>query len=410
MTLMSGKVYSDAGTPSNTIGDQGDIFMQLDGLKTTYRKEGGAWTPIGNQLGTIPEFLKGVGVPPNVLGQDNQYYREVNTDAIYEKQAGVWTNIASWTSLEIQQLLLSNGIGADLAVTNHVSNIDTFIEAGAEGYFDNTTTGTKPSTYGLVKARRESSLVVYQSSHCSLVNKWSTRQSVDGGANWGDWRTTANEDGDATRKFKALTGVADDDVAVVSQLPSVPDFFGSTYNYLATGETLTIPPLGVRRIVIIGGGGGTAGYEQGNGGNGGESRLNVQGSGTLIAKGLGGLGSLEGQGAPYHGVRDARGRNGTEFNGDYTPFILSVSRNDPDLIYLSKVAGYGQGGGRDTGYIGVPNVLEAGEAGHGGVLEFILKNNSTNIPLVLVATVGVGGVKNGGNANNGAAGVIAYRT
>ena len=410
MTLMSGKVYSDSGTPSNAIGDQGDIFMQLDGLKTTYRKEGGAWTPIGNQLGTIPEFLKGVGVPSNVLGQDNQYYREVNTDTIYEKQSGVWTNIASWTSLEIQQLLLSNGSGADLAVTNHVSNIDTFIEAGAEGYFDNTTTGTKPSTYGLVKARRESSLVVYQSSHCSLVNKWSTRQSVDGGANWGDWRTTANEDGDATRKFKALTGVADDDVAVVSQLPSVPDFFGSTYNYLATGETLTIPPLGVRRIVIIGGGGGTAGYEQGNGGNGGESRLNVQGSGTLIAKGLGGLGSLEGQGAPYHGVRDARGRNGTEFNGDYTPFILSVSRNDPDLIYLSKVAGYGQGGGRDTGYIGVPNVLEAGEAGHGGVLEFILKNNSTNIPLVLVATVGVGGVKNGGNANNGAAGVIAYRT
>ena len=222
MTLMSGKVYSDAGTPSNAVGDQGDIFMQLDGLKTTYRKEGGAWTPIGNQLGTIPEFLKGVGVPSNVLGQDNQYYREVNTDAIYEKQAGVWTNIGSWTSLEIQQLLQSNGIGADLAVTNHVSNIDTFIEAGAEGYFDHTTTGTKPSTYGLVKARRESSLVVYQSSHCSLVNKWSTRQSMDEGANWGDWRTTANEDGDASRKFKALAGVDADDVAVVGQIGAVP--------------------------------------------------------------------------------------------------------------------------------------------------------------------------------------------
>jgi len=244
MTLMSGKVYSDSGTPSNAIGENGDIFMQLDGLKTTYRKEGGAWTPIGNQLGTIPEFLKGVGVPPNVLGQDNQYYREVNTDAIYEKQAGVWTNIGSWTSLETQQLLQSNGIGADLAVTNHVSNIDTFIEAGAEGYFDNTTTGTKPSTYGLVRARRESSLVVYQSSHCSLVNKWSTRQSVDGGANWGDWRTTANEDGDATRKFKALAGVAADDVAVVGQLPSAGGLIqaGSTIRAVfeqVTGVTLS---------------------------------------------------------------------------------------------------------------------------------------------------------------------------
>ena len=224
MTLMSGKVYSDAGTPSNAVGDQGDIFMQLDGLKTTYRKEGGAWTPIGNQLGTIPEFLKGVGVPSNVLGQDNQYYREVNTDAIYEKQAGVWTNIASWTSLEIQQLLLSNGIGADLAVTNHVSNIDTFIEAGAEGFYDNATTGTKPSTYGLVKAWRENSTHIYQKAETS-DGKWAARKSSDGGVSWPAWRIMANEDGDASRKFKALTGVDADDVAVVGQLPNLATGF-----------------------------------------------------------------------------------------------------------------------------------------------------------------------------------------
>ncbi len=228
MTLMSGKVYSDAGTPSNAVGDQGDIFMQLDGLKTTYRKEGGAWTPIGNQLGTIPEFLKGVGVPSNVLGQDNQYYREVNTDAIYEKQAGVWTNIASWTSLAVQQLLQSNGIGADLAVTNHVSNIDTFIEAGAEGYFDNTTTGTKPSTYGLVKTWREQNQYIYQKAQTS-DNKWATRYSNNGSSNWGAWRVTANEDGDATRKFKALTGVDADDVVVVGQLPAQDTFPLQTY-------------------------------------------------------------------------------------------------------------------------------------------------------------------------------------
>lgn len=221
MTLMSGKVYSDSGTPSNAIGEQGDIFMQLDGLKTTYRKEGGAWTPIGNQLGTIPEFLKGVGVPSNSLGANNQYYREVSTDAIYEKQAGVWTNIGSWTSLAVQQLLQSNGIGADLATTNHVSNINTFIEAGAEGYFDNATTGTKPSTYGLVKTWRENSTHIYQKAETS-DGKWATRKSSNGGATWPAWRIMANEDGDATRRFKALTGVADDDVAVMSQIPTVP--------------------------------------------------------------------------------------------------------------------------------------------------------------------------------------------
>ena len=232
MALMSGKVFSDAGTPSNTVGENGDIFMQLDGLKSTYRKEGGVWTVFGNQLGTIPEFLKGVGVPSNALGYDNQYYREVNTDEIYEKQAGVWTDIGSWTSLEIQQLLISSGIGADLAVANHVSNIDTFIEAGAEGYFDNTTTGTTPDVYGRVKVRRVGG-DCYQETQ-TFHNKASTRFSSDEGATWTAWRVTANEDGDATRKFKALAGVAADDVAVMSQLPSL--IFGSL-----TAESITIP-------------------------------------------------------------------------------------------------------------------------------------------------------------------------
>lgn len=254
MALMSGKVYSDAGTPSNATGNDGDIFMQLDGLKTTYRKEGGAWTPIGNQLGTIPEFLKGIGAPSNAVGEDGQYYREVNTDAIYQKDAGVWTNIGSWTSLEIQQLLLSNGIGADLSVTNHVSNIDAFTEAGAEGYFDNTTTGTKPDTYGLVKVWRESSTYIYQKAQTSN-NKWATRYSSDGATTWLAWRVTANEDGDANRKFKALTGVAADDVAVVDQLPDPNDLLqiGGTIRSVyaeATGVSLSGTPADIVSATI----------------------------------------------------------------------------------------------------------------------------------------------------------------
>lgn len=242
MALMSGKTYSNTGTPSNADGVDGDIFMQLDGLKTTYRKEGGVWTAFGNQLGTIPEFLKGVGVPSNSLGADNQYYRDVNTDVIYEKQAGVWTDIGSWTSLDIQNLLQSNGIGADLAVTNHISNIDTFIEAGAEGYYNNTTTGTKPHTYGVVKVTKAGT-ELHQSSQTS-TNRLTTRVSGDIGTTWSSWRITANEDGDATRKFKALTGTAADDVAVVGQLPS--GF--SMQNFTASGS-FTVP-AGVTRILV----------------------------------------------------------------------------------------------------------------------------------------------------------------
>ena len=47
MALMSGKVYSNTGAPNNADGVNGDIYMQLDGFKTTYRKEGGAWVAVG---------------------------------------------------------------------------------------------------------------------------------------------------------------------------------------------------------------------------------------------------------------------------------------------------------------------------------------------------------------------------
>ena len=228
MALMSGKTYSNTGTPSNADGVDGDIFMQLDGLKTTYRKEGGVWTAFGNQLGTIPEFLKGVGVPSNSLGADNQYYREVNTEVIYEKQAGVWTNIGSWTSLEIQQLLQSNGIGADLAVTNIILNIDSFADEGAEGYYNVDTLGVKPSAAGFCKVWRGGSTLIGQRVQ-TTTNLWATRFSTDG-LTWGGWRITANQDGDATRKFKALAGVAADDTVVVQQLT---DAIQSVENNLA---------------------------------------------------------------------------------------------------------------------------------------------------------------------------------
>lgn len=406
MALMSGKTYSNTGTPSNADGVDGDIFMQLDGLKSTYRKEGGVWTVFGNQLGTIPEFLKGVGVPSNALGYDNQYYREVNTDEIYEKQAGVWTDIGSWTSLEIQQLLISSGIGADLAVANHVSNIDTFIEAGAEGYFDNTTTGTTPDVYGRVKVRRVGG-DCYQETQ-TFHNKASTRFSSDEGATWTAWRVTANEDGDATRKFKALAGVAADDVAVMSQLPAPLDLFGNGYSYLTTGSSIVIPPKGLARVIIIGGGGGGSTYGGANGGNGSDSELKHLGVTVLKAKG--GLGAYAGYGVGSgNGDQPAWPQGVIESTGTLLTNILTITKNSRELNYLAS-QGYGAEGLRDPSQDASPNVVRTGHAGAGADIEFLITNLSTTSNLILEATVGVGGAAGGGASGTGGSGVVAYRT
>ncbi len=406
MALMSGKVFSDAGTPSNTVGENGDIFMQLDGLKSTYRKEGGVWTVFGNQLGTIPEFLKGVGVPSNALGYDNQYYREVNTDEIYEKQAGVWTDIGSWTSLEIQQLLISSGIGADLSATNHVLNIDTFIEAGAEGYFDNTTTGTKPDTWGVVKVR-VTGLGVYQNAQTS-INKTATRFSANGGASWTAWRFTANEDGDETRKFKALAGVAANDVAVMSQLPAPLDLFGSTYNSLNTGQALGISPRGTVRVTMIGGGGGGSVYGGANGGNGSDSELSYQGTPFLRAKG--GLGAYAGYGVSSgNGDQPDWPQALIESTGVLLASILTITKNTPELNDLAT-QGFGAEGLRDPSQDGAPNVVRTGHAGRGADIDFLITNLSYTNNLILGITVGTGGSAGGGSSGTGGAGIIAYRT
>jgi len=221
MTLMSGKVYSDFGVPSNAIGEQGDIFMQLDGLKITYRKEGVAWTPIGNQLGTIPEFLQGNGIPSNILGEDGQYYRDVTTQAIYQKSAGVWNNIGSWTSLQGTQVLAQGGVGKDLGTTpNYITGGSlNSITASGEYYVSGVTETPVGVTAGFLKVWRiDANNVgqILQKTFGSSSTELHFRISTAGV--FVPWQTYALEGGNPTKTFKALAGTDGDDVATVSQL------------------------------------------------------------------------------------------------------------------------------------------------------------------------------------------------
>lgn len=122
MALMSGKVYSNTGAPSNADGIDGDIYMQLDGFKTTYRKESGSWVAVGSTLGAIPEFISGVGVPSNLLGEDGQYYRNSVNQDIFYKQGGLWANVGNLTGAAFIPLLEQAGIGKDLGTAPNFVN------------------------------------------------------------------------------------------------------------------------------------------------------------------------------------------------------------------------------------------------------------------------------------------------
>jgi len=193
---MSGKVYSNTGAPSNADGVNGDIYMQLDGFKTTYRKEGGAWVAVGSTLGAIPEFISGVGVPSNVLGEDGQYYRNSANQDMYYKQGGTWALVGNLTGVAFQEVLVRAGIGKDLATPPNFINsgsLNTVIESG-EYYYTNAVTNT-PAPYGLMKVWRENASVIYQlvqtaGSGGRLYNRY----SGDGGATWGSWVSYASTD------------------------------------------------------------------------------------------------------------------------------------------------------------------------------------------------------------------------
>jgi len=237
MTLMSGKVYSDFGVPSNAIGEQGDIFMQLDGLKITYRKEGVAWTPIGNQLGTIPEFLQGNGIPSNILGEDGQYYRDVTTQAIYQKSAGVWNNIGSWPSLQGNQVLDQGGVGKDLGTApNAIStgDLNTIIKVG-EYSFASTLTNAPlrevNSSYtnygGLLKVWRKDTTNIYQFVE-TTNGLLTSRSTTDGGTTWTDWVFSANEEGNAGIQFKVLNAGLDEEATNLGQVKTLIEHYYSS--------------------------------------------------------------------------------------------------------------------------------------------------------------------------------------
>lgn len=273
MTLKSGKVYSNIGTPSNTYGVDGDIYMQLDGLKTTYRKEGAVWVAVGSSLGAIPEFISGSGVPSSLLGADGQYYRNVENQDIYYKSGGIWSAIGNLQGLAFQALLIQHGIGKDLGTAPNLINsgsLNTVIEPGE--YYYEAGVGDKPTDgNGLLKVWREDEDYIYQIAHIGITGKLSSRYSNDGGANWTSWFDYGRTQGYDDVDFHVSGGVDPNSAVSYGQLSLIlglvaqgPDFFqvgdwklkwGHTFlgdDSPATAHTTTITGFTEIKTVLVG--------------------------------------------------------------------------------------------------------------------------------------------------------------
>lgn len=236
MALMSGKVYSNTGAPSNADGVDGDIYLRLDGMKTTYRKESGAWVAVGSTLGAIPEIISGVGAPSNALGADEQYYRDTGSQNIYYKQGSTWNLVGNLKGASFGPILDQAGVGKDLATAPNLipSGSLNAVTTVGEYYYINTVTDT-PSPYGLMKVWRENSTGIYQlvqsaGSGGKLYNRYTT----DGGVNWGPWIEYAGVNGDVLVDFQVSGGTGDNSAVCYTQLVE---------GFSEVGDGFTLPEL-----------------------------------------------------------------------------------------------------------------------------------------------------------------------
>lgn len=243
MALMSGKVYSNTGAPSNADGVNGDIYMQLDGFKTTYRKEGGAWVAVGSTLGAIPEFVSGVGAPSNSLGTDGQYYRDTDNQDIYYKQGGVWNIIGNLDNSSVEQA----GIGKYLGTAPNVvttGSMNDLVIAG-EYYVTGSVTNMPPNVgAGYVKVwGLDSSNVaqIMQRTLGSSVFEIHFRKST--GGVFGAWRSLADSEGSSSQVFKVADAVADQDATAKLQVETmITNALGTTASPQAYGRFKNVAP------------------------------------------------------------------------------------------------------------------------------------------------------------------------
>ena len=87
------KFYTGAGAPANTLGNDGDVYINTAG-GDVYNKVNGAWTPVMNIKGppgsAASKLLKGSGAPSSALGNDGDMYIDITNGDLWNK-SGDWS-------------------------------------------------------------------------------------------------------------------------------------------------------------------------------------------------------------------------------------------------------------------------------------------------------------------------------
>lgn len=86
-----------SGVPSNTLGVNGDYYVDIDTL-VLYQKNTGTYASVVTlnrlaQLIALGELRFGAGLPSNGLGQNSDYYVNTTNGDVYYKSAGVYSVI-----------------------------------------------------------------------------------------------------------------------------------------------------------------------------------------------------------------------------------------------------------------------------------------------------------------------------
>lgn len=93
-------ILSAVGVPSNTLGTNGDLYVNT-GTADVYSKSGGVWSTNLNIRGTQglagSRQYAGAGAPNSGLGVDGDFYLQAPGNNYYNKAAGAWTLVANFS-------------------------------------------------------------------------------------------------------------------------------------------------------------------------------------------------------------------------------------------------------------------------------------------------------------------------